>query len=293
MPAQFNEMRVCFVIACHNRRNKTLDCIAAIIGQERGAVVEVSVILLDDGSTDGTADVVLEQFPAVRVIRGSGSLYWNGAMRQALGAAMAGDFDYYVLLNDDTHLYPTALSVLISTHEQLSKADRAPLIIVGSTQDQESGQLTYGGWRQVNQWNSLKMVKVMPQTKAVQCDTLNGNCVLLSRSVVKLVGNLDGSFTHGMGDMDYGFRARRVGCKIWVAPGFVGGCDFNAGIGMWADVRLPLRERWKRMLGPKGLPPKEWLVFTHRHGGWLWPVLWVNPYVKFWIKGIVALLRWQ
>ncbi|MDP2240443.1 MAG: glycosyltransferase family 2 protein [Burkholderiales bacterium] len=287
MFVQFNEMRVCFVIACHNRRQKTLNCIASIVQQVRDTSIEVSVILLDDGSTDGTADAVLEQFPAIRVIRGSGSLYWNGAMRQALSLAMEGDFDYYVLLNDDTHLYPNALGVLISTHERLSKADRALLIIVGSTQDQKSGQLTYGGWRQVSQWNPLKMVKVMPQSEAVLCDTVNGNCVLLSRGVVKLAKNLDGSFTHSMGDMDYGFRARKLGCKIWVAPGFVGTCDLNAGKGMWTDVRSPVQERWKRMMGPKGLPPKEWLVFTYRHGGLLWPLLWINPYVKFWIKGLL------
>lgn len=287
MSAQFNKMRVCFVIACHNRRQKTLDCITSIVQMEKDDAIEVSVILLDDGSTDGTSDAVSERLPAIRVILGSGNLYWNGAMRQALGAAMEGDFDFYVLLNDDTHLYPTALGVLISTHERLTKADSVPLIIVGSTQDQENGQLTYGGWRQVSQWNPLKMVKVMPQSEAVQCDTVNGNCVLLSRSVVKLAGNLDGSFTHGMGDMDYGFRARKRGCKIWIAPGFVGTCDLNSGKGMWADVRLPLQERWKRMLEPKGLPPKEWLVFTYRHGGWLWPILWVNPYIKFWIKGLL------
>lgn len=287
MPDQDKTIRVCFVIACHNRKQKTIDSIDSIFHQEKTANCDVSVILLDDGSTDGTSAAVLNKFPSVRLIRGSGNLYWNGAMRQALSAALEGDFDYYLLLNDDTRLYAKALDVLISTHVRVSDTDRIPCIVVGSTQDHENGHLTYGGWRQTSQLNPLRLVKVSPTDVAFQCDTLNGNCALLSRTVVNLVGNLDGAFTHGMGDMDYGFRARRMGGSIWVAPGFAGICDANPGKGMWADKRLSLLKRWRQMLGPKGLPPKEWLVFTYRHAGWLWPIAWVNPYVKFWIKGLL------
>lgn len=280
-------MRTAVLITCHNRKAKTLACLDALFKNTLPENCSLDVFLVDDGSTDGTEQAVRERYTQANIFKGDGSLYWNGGMRVAFAAAMEKGFDYYLWLNDDTHLYPNALDALISTHERLSKVDRAPLIIVGSTQDIDIAKLTYGGMRRVSKWLLLRMGKVMPQTEAVQCDTMNGNCVLLSRSVVKLVGNLDGSYTHSMGDIDYGFRARKLGCKIWVVPGFVGTCDLNTGKGMWADVRLPLQERWKRMLGPKGLPPKEWLAFTHRHGGWLWPVLWVNPYIKFWIKGLL------
>lgn len=279
-------MRIAALITCHNRKAQTLACLEALYQNTLPDGYSLDVFLVDDGSIDGTEQAVRERYPQVNVIKGDGSLYWNGGMRVAFAAAMEKDFDYYLWLNDDTQLYPNVLDALISTHERLSKEDRAPLIIVGSTQDIDVAKLTYGGMHRVSKWLPLRMGKVMPQKEAVQCDTMNGNCVLLSRVVVKLVGNLDRSYTHSMGDIDYGFRARKLGCKIWVVPGFVGKCDLNTGKGMWADVRLPLQERWKRMLGPKGLPPKEWLAFTHRHGGWLWPVLWANPYVKFWIKGL-------
>jgi len=90
---------------------------------------------------------------------------------------------------------------------------------------------------------------------------MNGNCVLIPRSAAERVGNLDARFTHRMGDLDYGFRARRAGCALWIAPGYVGTCAANAP----ADETLPVRERWRRLLGPKGLPPREWWVFTWRH----------------------------
>lgn len=283
--------RFCFVISCHNRKQKTIECISLITQQEKSSLFDISVILLDDGSTDGTSEAVLALFPHVRVIRGSGNLYWNGAMRQALNIAIKGDFDFYILLNDDTHIFKTALSLLVKTYEQLKQVTKDPFIVIGSTQDNKSGQHTYGGWRQESRWNPLKMTKVIPKNVVTQCDTLNGNCVLLSRNVIELVGNLDGVYSHSMGDLDYGLRATKMGCTVWVVPGFVGTCDENTGKGLWVDNQLPLRERWKKLLGPKGLPAKEWFVFTRRHAGWVWPIFWMNPYVKFWFRGVFEKFR--
>ena len=47
-------------------------------------------------------------------------------------------------------------------------------------------------------------------------------------SVASKVGNIDGAFIHSMGDLDYGLRARKLGCSIWTAPSFVGTCSRNS-----------------------------------------------------------------
>lgn len=282
-------MRIAIVLASHNRCAKTINCIASIFKQLYEPPLSVSVFLLDDASTDGTPEAVEERFPQVRVIHGTGCLFWNGAMRQGLAAALKEKFDYYVLLNDDTFLYPDALQNLILTHQQLEKNGFVQSITIGSTRDAQTGDHTYGGWRRVSRINPLKMVKVTPQKTAVQCDTLNGNCVLIPQSVIERVGNLDKAFTHCMGDLDYGFRAVKLGCTIWSAPNYVGTCSSNSNVGSWRDNNLSLAVRWNKLIGAKGLPPREWLVFTSRHGGWLWPILWANPYVKFWIKGLLRL----
>ncbi len=114
----------------------------------------------------------------------------------------------------------------------------------------------------------------------MRCDTCNFNCVLVPRDVAVRVGNLDAAFTHRMGDFDYGLRARHAGCSLWVAPGYVGECFANSGKGLWVEDAIGARELWRRLLGPKGLPPREWLVFTSRHFGPLWPAHFVWPYLK-------------
>jgi hypothetical protein len=69
-----------------------------------------------------------------------------------------------------------------------------------------------------------------------------------------------------------------------VAPGFVGTCGKNSIRGTYLDQALSLSERWRRMLQPKGLPPRGWWVLTRRHGGPLWPVYFAWPYLRLLLR---------
>jgi GT2 family glycosyltransferase len=162
------------------------------------------------------------------------------------------------------------------------------LIVVGSTREQNSASMSYGGWRlNKGKFFSISWDKIPPdEEKWLSCDTMNGNCVLISRAAVNLIGSLDSGFTHGMGDLDYGLRAGIAGCEIVISPGYYGVCSANDGTGLWTDKKLPVLARWKKLLGPKGLPINEWRVFTRRHAGRLWILNWLGPYLKFWLKAL-------
>ena len=278
--------RVVVLITCHNRRDKTLACLDALHANQLPVGVSFQVILVDDGSTDGTEQAVRERYPQVNVIRGDGSLYWNGGMRVAFAAAMEQDFDYYLWLNDDTLLYPTALNSLIATSGELQAKHGKSVIVVGSTQDANDGRLTYGGVIRPNKWKTLFFKLVTPRDVPIECETMNGNCVLIPRVIAKEVGNLDKEFLHAMGDQDYGLRARNAGFSVWIMAGFVGTCSNNAVTGSFNDANLPLAARVHKMLQPKGLPPSSWRVFTQRHAGILWPLYWLWPYAKVMLKGL-------
>jgi GT2 family glycosyltransferase len=126
-------------------------------------------------------------------------------------------------LNNDTLLYPEALERLISISASLG--DKA--IVVGSTQDPQTGEHTYGGVYRPSRWKRTHYEPILPADKPVTAETFNGNCVLIPSKVAKIAGNLDPGFTHGMGDFDYGHRAWRMGCSAWVAPGYYGTCPRN------------------------------------------------------------------
>ncbi len=273
-------MMIAVIITCHNRRGKTLACLAALFKSHLPEGCSFEVFLVDDGSTDGTEHAVRECYPQVNTIKGNGSLYWNGGMRVAFAAAMEKPFNYYLWLNDDTLLYQNALEILITTTRSLQAKHRKNSIVVGSTQDARDGRLTYGGVIRSHKYKALAFTLISPRVVPVECETMNGNCVFVPHSVAQVVGNLEPRFAHAMGDIDYGLRARKSGFKLWVAPGFIGTCDRNDIAGTFNDRKLPLRTRWKMIMQPKGLPPSSWLLFTFRHAGPLWPIFFLWPYLR-------------
>jgi len=277
--------KIAILISCHNRHAKTLSCLTALFASDPVSNNAIEVIVVDDGSTDGTAQLVVERFPIVNIIMGDGNLYWNGGMRMAFTAAMDKGFDYYLWLNDDTLLYPTAIETLINTSRYFKAKQGKDVIVVGSTRDERDGQLTYGGVIRPRKLKPTTFNLIAPRDVPVACDTMNGNCVLLPREVVDSVGNLEEKFAHAMGDLDYGLRARSAGFSIWIMPGFAGTCARNPVTGSFNDASLPISMRLRKMMHPKGLPLSSWRVFTQRHAGFFWPVFWISPYLKVILQG--------
>ena len=290
---------IAVLMTCYNRQQKTIDSLNSLFSQARCEEISLSVYLVDDGSTDGTATAVAAAYPQVNILQGDGSLYWNRGMYQAFAAALARDYDYYLWLNDDTLLYPAALAGLLHTSDEVAAKSNTPAIIVGSTCDPETGLLTYGGLKR-NQWyRPLRFSSVAPGIEPKPCDTLNGNCVLIPKSVASIVGNLDPAFTHYMGDVDYGLRTQQQGGSVWLAPGFSGTCSQNLRPRTWTETteELPWYRQWQRVGQPKGLnltqitlpPVTEWKIFAQRYAGLLWPVYWLLPYARLLLLPVVRI----
>lgn len=275
-----NIPRVAALLTCFNRREKTLGALQSIFSQRQLISRQLSVYLVDDNSTDGTAQAVAASFPEVILLGGTGSLFWNGGMRIAFAEAMRRDFDYYLWVNDDTHLDPSALDLLLGTAQALEQ-DGKQAIVVGSTLDPARQSWTYGGVRRDFLWGAVRLTTIHPSgAEPLPCDTMNGNCTLIPRAVVRKVGNLDPAFRHAIGDFDYGFRARSAGFEIYVAPEYVGTCAQNSNQGTWRDRNAPFPVRWRNLVSIKGLPFREWALYTRRHYGALWPLYTISPYVK-------------
>jgi len=281
-------------MTCHNRVEKTLGCLDALMKNALPPGTSLEVFLVDDNSSDGTGRSVSERFPDVTVLKGGGSLFWNGGMRLAFEHVARRDFDFHLWLNDDTHLSPDAIERLVATEEQVRQRVGMPVIIVGTTQDPKTGKATYGGQRRRGRWRLLQLDVVQAGSAPQRCDTFNGNCALVPREIYRALGNLDATFRHAMGDTDYGFRANKAGFGIWAMPGFAGTCVIDhTRHQTYLDVELPLRERFRRMFQPKGLPPRAWLTLTRRHCGPLWPAYFLWPYGKVIVTWVLRALRRQ
>lgn len=258
---------VAILMTSHDRRKKTLacllECFRQIDGMKGLESFSFDIFLVDDGSSDGTAEAVSEKFPQVFLIPGGGNLFWNQGMRLAWDrAAQNRDYDYYLWMNDDVALREGALAAMLENSGFL--ADKA--IIAGTAED-SAGLLSYGG-----RTKSLRIIRP-DDTIPVPCFCFNGNLVLVPRHVFKTVGNLEPRYHHSFGDYDYGIRAAAHGISSVVCPGILCVCDRNHGIPKWRDSRYSLKERYRFLFSPKGRPPREQFLFDTRLMGFMRAVL--------------------
>lgn len=270
--------RIAVLMACYNRRAKTVECLQRLAIAARQAAVEYQLFLFDDGSTDGTTDAVKTLEPDAAILRGDGSYFWNRSMNRAFDAAIRVGFPAYLWLNDDTMLQPHAFSLLLSARDSVASDDA---IVVGAISDPETGKTTYGGARYVSpRFRPFLCTVVHPGPEPKDVDVLNGNVVLIPDGIARRLSNLDPVFEHGMGDTDYSMRARKLGIRILLTAGFVGVCSRNSLKGTHRDKALPLPQRVRQIFSRKGLPWRSWLTMCWRHGGILWPVHFLWGYTK-------------
>lgn len=270
-------MRVVTVlITCHNRKDKTMTCLRRLSEQSLPVGTVLQVYLVDDGSTDGTAEAVRAKYPFVSVISANGSLFWCRGTRLAWEHAAPSDPEYYFWLNDDTFLCEAALATFLGIAES---AQSPACIVVGSCCDATSGAHTYGGQRLVGK-HPAKLTLIEPDALDPKaCDTFNGNCVLVTRGAFRRLGFMR-DFRHSIGDTDYGLMARRQEIPILLTPGFVAECSANPSSLSWHNRKLPLAQRFRILTGRKGLPAGDWWRFLWTHAGLRSLLYWPAPYLR-------------
>lgn len=283
-----NKMKkIAILMTCFNRREKTKKCLQTLF---KNNSENFQVYLVDDGCTDGTPDMVKKEFPEVVILKGNGSLYWNQGMRFAFQEAHKKMHPFYLWVNDDVEFTDSLLENLMRNYEcarnQSSKKDS---IIVGYTMDKERKSITYGGYRVKKTFIPISLEKVIPNKKIQNCDTFNGNCVLIPKQVVDEIGYNCEVYKHSSGDIDYGLTATAANFDIYLTDFCVGICEANLGARIWNDIhfKAPIKEKYRAMTSIRFRPNNEWIYFTKKFGGWRWPVRFVMPYIKLAVSSLL------
>lgn len=269
------QKEIAVLMTCHNRKNATLRCLHRLMNQETVEGITIRVYLVDDGCSDGTGPAVRKLYPEIVVLRSEGNLFWCGGMRLAFGEALKKGSDYYLWLNDDSMLYPNAIRALLDTSRVVFGKTGKDAIIVGNLQDAESGKHTYGGMKKHKLWRSMSLSPVDPDADGPKvCDVINGNCVLIPRTIATITGNLSGDFKHAAADFDYSLRAKSHGLSCWITPGYVGTCSRIYFKELHKNKALSTRARINKMSSPAAtMRIADAKLFVRRHGGILWPIL--------------------
>lgn len=191
------------IIPVHNRKSITLSCLAALAQNEN--LERYFVVIIDDGSTDGTKQAISDSYPEVTVLRGDGNLWWTGAIARGMKYAIEQGAEYVIWLNDDCIPYPNTLSLLVEFCRS------HPDTIAGA-----AGYLADLNCLHETGAQGRKRVAAKPG-EVVPVDEMSGHCVCIPGSVMNQIGFPDVKrFPHYHGDSMYILKATRSGFPAYI-----------------------------------------------------------------------------
>ena len=121
------------LIPVHNRKKFTHQCLLSLYKQTNKNFI---VIVIDDGSTDGTEKMLTSEFPNVELLKGDGNLWWTKATNLGVKYALSQNAKYILILNDDTELSEDYIEKMLywSSKKKLRFLVHYPLMLVQKNQ---------------------------------------------------------------------------------------------------------------------------------------------------------------
>lgn len=224
---EFGLPRIEIVTPVHNRKPLTLRCLRSLSHIDNAGLA-VHIIVVDDGSTDGTSEEISRLFPDVEIIRGDGNLWYTGGTNRGIEAALKHDPDYILAINDDTIFHESFLLRLVRCAEAHPRSIVAALLLSWSLPHQvflvgSQWSTWHGGWRHAK---GLTPWTVPPN--AFDVELIYGNCVLYPVEAIRQNGLMnENRLPHLFSDIEYTVRMRKAGWPLLIEPTAYAWCQPN------------------------------------------------------------------
>lgn len=218
---------VSVVIVSFNTRERTLACVESVLAHPPAPATEVVVV--DNASQDGSADVLQLRYPGIRVLRSDENLGFARAVN--LGAA-ASTGEYLLLLNPDTVVRPGALAALV----EYARAHPENGVYGGRT-FREDGELDPSScWGAPTLWSlgcfATGLSTAFAGSRVFDPESLGrwrrdtvrevpvvtGCLLLVSRADFTRIGGMDERFFLYGEDAEFSLRAARAGLRPVIVP---------------------------------------------------------------------------
>ena len=205
------------IIPVFNRKHFTKECLLSL---QKQTYQDYKVIVVDDGSTDGTADMLREEFPEVEILFGDGNLFWTASVNLGIEQALKKGAPYIMTLNNDVETAPDMLE------QTMRWAKEKPNAVIGALEmDAATREPIYGGEIVDFKLNKVRHVlQELPKEKQHglhNVSQLPGRGLLIPRAVFEKIGLFDQKrFPHYVADYDFTHTALRHGFELY--------CNYDA-----------------------------------------------------------------
>ncbi|MBM3329174.1 MAG: glycosyltransferase family 2 protein [Calditrichaeota bacterium] len=254
------EPLIAAVIANWNQKDLTL---AAVESLFQDGWSNLLVIVIDNGSKDGSVTAISERFPAVRQIVNPGNFGFAKANNQGFELALSSGAEFIFLLNNDAAVASGTLGEL---HRYLDKHPRcgavAPYIFYAGTGD----LIWFGGGVADLTWGRIGHLAIRQRFNPilhgeVLCGYLTGCAYLVRSRLIVELGGFDPVFGLYSEDVDLSIRHRNAGWELWAIPS--ARVDHKVSVsagGPGSPLKAFHLARSTTILMKRYLSPRSWLL---------------------------------
>lgn len=177
----------------------------------------IKIIVVDNGSIDGTQKAILEGFPEVELVQSNINLGFGKANNLGIQIALERGADYIFLLNQDAYLLDCSLANLIDKFENEPLAGIiSPIHLAGDERNIDRGFLNY-----IQPKNTPKLIGDLATgklDKLYETEFVNAAAWVMPSKVVERIGMFHPIFDHYGEDNEYVNRLRANDYKIFICP---------------------------------------------------------------------------
>ena len=249
---------VAAVVLTWNDRDNLEACLESLGHLDYPAL---EIVVSDNGSTDGSLEMVRDRFAEVTLIENGRNLFWSGGNNVGIEYALSTEAEWIILLNNDIEVDPHFITALVEEGEAHPEAGLlGPKIYYA-----DSPRLLWYAGGEVNLWKGMirhrgiREIDRGQYDEPVETDYVTGCALMMRREVPELIGLLDPSYIAYAEDTDFSLRARAAGWTLRYVPGAVLWHKIGAAWGVisWRKIRQKLRSQI--ILLRRWAPPWAWL----------------------------------
>jgi GT2 family glycosyltransferase len=254
-------MDISIIVVTWNAKKFVQECFGSIREETRGLSAET--IAVDNASTDGTADMIAEQFPEVRLIRSATNLGFPKGNVVAVEASQPAK--YVCLVNPDVRVMPGCFRELLEYMEKHPKVG-----VVGPLTWNPDGTVQWSCMRSPNVWTAWCRALAIDRTilgrlplfggnnmadfahdHTREVEVLNGAFLFIRRSAIDQVGLIDDRYFMYGDDIDWCLRFRKAGWPVVFdaeaeAVHYGGGTTRRAPVYFYVEMQKANLQYWEK-----------------------------------------------
>lgn len=220
------ETTISVCILTYKAREYLRDCLQSL---HENTQLSFEVIVVDNGSNDGTVEMLQDEFPDIRLLQNETNEGFTKPMNWALRESKGR---YLLLLNPDTIVLPNAidhLAVFLDKHPEAGIC--GPKVLnPDKTMQLQCRRGESRPWAVISYFLGLSklfpksrffsqyLVSYLDENGTYPVDGVSGSCMLIRSELLQQIGYLDERFFAYQEDADYCFRARQAGWLVYFVP---------------------------------------------------------------------------